>query len=100
MSSLIVNESEGNRSLSQIVSKKIDEKQSYFTIGLKAKRKHIRRQYLGIVDTGRCEATFESGCQPFLYLLAVSQPYGVDAILPVPTAISCLAYLFSVYSMI
>ena len=28
-------------------------------------RKHIRRQYLSIVDTDRREATSEIGCQPF-----------------------------------
>ena len=27
--------------------------------------KHIRRRYLSIVDTGRCEATSEGGCWPF-----------------------------------
>ena len=32
----------------------------------------LRRRYLSIVDTSRCEATSEGGCQPFLYLLAVS----------------------------
>ena len=38
----------------------------------------LRRRYLSIVDTGRCEATSEGGCQPFFCTYCLFQPYVVD----------------------
>ena len=57
--------------------------------------KHVRRRYLSIVDTGRCEATSEGGWQLFFCSYWLFQPYCVNAIHPVPTAINCLAYLLT-----